>query len=427
MIKKLFADKEAVKYILSTGGISFLFRMIAMLLSFAIMWIMTNYYGKSVWGLYSLALTVMQITAMFFALGLPSAFVSFSGGFTNKALSKGLLIKSAKIALLSSIVPVLLFSAGAGLIATYIFEKENLYGYLLIVALGTPCMILHEIICYYFVAMKRFVVYGLSIFILPNVFLITALLLLYNNNLGDYYTFWGYVVAYLLTVIIMLVYIFGKNQKIIYPDIAKRDIFKKSFPMMMSGIFLVLLNWTDMLMLGRFETAEQIGIYNTAFKVGYLSLFFILSMNAVVQPRVSELYHQKNISEMKKVVNRATQLVIVLTLPLVFGLIFFRELLLDLFNDTTALGGVTLILVTLGGLYNAMTGNVDQILNMTNNQKSVSVIMLCGFIVNVILNLFLIPAYGIEGAATASLITNIFVNTVFVIIIKRKLGFYTFM
>ncbi len=427
MIKKLLANNEALHYVLSKGGINFLFRMIAMLFSFVVMWFMTNRYGESVWGLYSLALTVMQIATMFFGLGLPNAFISFSGAFESSEESKGLLIKSAKLALVSSIVPILIFAAGAGIIAFYIFEKENLYNYILIIALGTPCMILHEIMCYYFMAVKKFVLYGLSIFILPNVFLIIALLLLYNNSLGDYYTFWAYSGAYLLTLLIGIVYIFGRRAKVVYPDITKRDILRRSFPMMMSGIFLILLNWTDILMLGRFVTEAQIGIYNTAFKVGYLSLFFVVSMNAVILPKISELYHQKNTAEMKKVVNRSTQLVILLTLPLAFILIFFRDMILGVFDDHAGLGGVTLVLITLGGLYNAMTGNVDQILNMTNNQKSVSVIFFSGFVVNVILNLFLIPAYGIEGAATASLITNIFVNTVFVIIIRKKLGFYTFM
>lgn len=426
MIKKLFAENEALHYVVSKGGITFLFRMIAMALSFVVMWIMTNYYGESVWGLYSLALTVLQITAMFFALGLPNAFISFTGAFTDSSQSKGLFIKSVKLALLSSIVPVLLFSAGAAFIASYIFEKENLYQYLLVVALATPFMIIHEIICYYFVAVKKFVAYGLSIFILPNVFLISILLLLYYNGAGGYYTFLAYAVAYILTLTIGLVYIFGRKSETNYPLLSGRTMLKQSFPMMVSGIFIVLLNWTDMLMLGRFVTTEEMGIYNTAFKIGYLSLFFVLSMNAIIQPKVSELYHQKNIGEMKKVVNRATQLIILLTLPLTFVLIFFGDTILSLFGENSVNGATALTYIALGGLYNAMTGNVDQILNMTNNQKNVSVILFTGFVTNVILNLFLIPAYGIEGAAIASLITNIIVNTIFVIIIRRKLGFYTF-
>lgn len=196
---------------------------------------------------------------------------------------------------------------------------------------------------------------------------------------------------------------------------------------MMSGVFLLLLNWTDMLMLGRLETDSQIGIYNIAFKVGYLALFFVVSMNVVIMPKVSELFFQNKMDEMRKVINRATQIVILLTLPLALGIIFFSEFLLGLFGPAFVQGKTTLIIITLGALFNAMTGNVDQILNMTNNQVMVRNIFFIGFVLNVLLNLLLIPKHGIEGAAIASLITNVIVNTIFVYNIKKKLGFYTFM
>lgn len=196
---------------------------------------------------------------------------------------------------------------------------------------------------------------------------------------------------------------------------------------MVSGIFLILLNWTDILMLGKLETSSNIGIYNAAFKVGYLALFFVVSMNVVIMPKISELFHQKDHLELKKVVNRSTQIVIVLTIPAALILIFFSKSILQLFGEGFEVGSTTLILITLGALFNAMTGNVDQILNMTDNQNTVKNIFFIGFVLNVVLNLYLIPNYGIEGAATSSLITNIFVNSIFVIIIKRKLGFYTFM
>lgn len=180
-------------------------------------------------------------------------------------------------------------------------------------------------------------------------------------------------------------------------------------------------------MLGRFETESNIGIYNVAFKVGYLALFFVVSMNVVIMPKVSELYHKNNYIEIKKVINKATQVVILLTVPLALVIICFSEFILSFFGKGFVAGSTTLILITLGALFNAMTGNVDQILNMTNNQKLVRNMFIIGFIVNVILNLILIPNYGIVGAAASSLITNVVINSIFVIIIKKKLGFYTFM
>ena len=334
---------------------------------------------------------------------------------------------ACEIALISSLIPTFIYLIGASYITENIFKKNGLYSYFLILSVSIPFMIVHEIMSYFFVSIKKFVTYGLFIFIFPNVLFLLLLLLFMYNNVPVYFTFLAYTGSIALTVIIGFFLIFIPFKKITYPNISFKQIFNKSFPMMMSGIFLLLLNWTDILMLGRIETESQIGIYNVAFKIGYLALFFVVSMNVVIMPKISEFYHQNKLEQMKKTINKATQVVIILTLPLALILIFFSKLILSIFGESFASGSNTLILITLGALFNAMTGNVDQILNMTNNQKFVSKIFFFGFLLNVLLNVFLIPKFGIEGAATSSLITNIVVNIIFVIVIKKKLGFFTFM
>lgn len=426
MLKKYFQDKETFNYVLSKGGITFFFRMIAMGLSFLTMWFITNFYGESVFGRYSLALTVLQITSMIFALGLPTAFLSFTGAYSSQNMIKGFLFKSIKIAIISVVIPTVIYFVFAQDISEYIFKKASLSPYITILSISIPFMILHEILCYYFISLKKFITYGLFMFILPNSFFLLLLILSKYLLVDSFFTFLAFSLSIIITVLIGLIHVFFKNTSIEYPIISTKDILNKSVPMMISGIFLVLLNWTDILMLGRFESESQIGIYNVAFKVGYLALFFVVSMNVVIMPKISELYHQNNFIEMKKIIHKATQVVIILTLPLAIIIIYFSEFILSFFGKGFVVGSTTLILITLGALFNAITGNVDQILNMTNNQKLVRNIFIVGFGLNVILNLSLIPNYGIIGAATSSLITNVIVNIIFVIIIKRKLGFYTF-
>lgn len=427
LFKNWKTDKATVLYLLSKGGFSFLFRMLAMLFSFFSMWFITHFYGESVYGTYTVALTVLQLLTMVFALGIPNAFVSFAAGLDNVEKLKGLLIKSGLIILISSLIPLLGFSFGADFFAQTIFQKPTLLNYFLVVSFGIPFMIFHEIICYYFISLKKIISYGMFFYIVPSLLFAVFLVVFYYFNLTGFFTFLAYVSAITLTVVLALLVVFYDKSKISFPEIATREIVKTSFPMMVSGLFLILLNWTDILMLGRIESESQIGIYNAAFKLGYLTLFFVLSMNVIVMPKVADLFHQKDFAEMKKVVNRATQLVIILSLPLALIIIFFSEQLLQFFGVGFVAGKTTLILITLGALFNAMTGNVDQILNMTNQQKIVRNVFILGFMMNVVLNLYLIPHYGIEGAAMASLITNVVVNVVFVIVIKKKLGFFTFM
>ena len=84
-----------------------------------------------------------------------------------------------------------------------------------------------------------------------------------------------------------------------------------------------------------------------------------------------------------------------------------------------------MIIVSIGVLFSAMAGNVDQILNMTDNQRIFRNITIVSFFLNLLLSYLLIPYYGIERAAIASLVTNVIINSICLYYIKRKLGFYT--
>ncbi|NMH28386.1 flippase [Flavobacterium silvaticum] len=426
MLKKILNDIDLINFILKKGGLIFLFRMISMALTFFTTWYISTHYGGSDFGRFSLALTVLQIIFLFFALGLPSVFLAFTGSFTNDELKKGLLIKATKIVLVVSVFPVLVTFFGADLIAQGIFEKESLAVYFRIVAFAVPFMILHEIICYYFISVSRHLSYGILLFVLPNIVFTLFLILTHCFDLPGYFTFLDYTLGIAITVLVGFFMAFYQSREFSLPDLSYKDILRKSIPMMVGSMFLLLLNWTDILMLGRMETEENIGIYNAAFKIGYLALFFIASMNVVVMPKISELFHQDNIPEMKKVINRATQIVIVLTLPLALFIMIFSKEILSIYGEDFVAGSTCLIFITAGALFNAMTGNVDQILNMTNQQNLVKNIFFIGFVLNVVLNLFLISAYGIQGAALSSLITNVIVNVIFVYKIKKNLGFYTF-
>jgi len=63
---------------------------------------------------------------------------------------------------------------------------------------------------------------------------------------------------------------------------------------------------------------------------------------------------------------------------------------------------------------------------MTGNQNILAKILFFAAVMNIGLNLYLIPIYGINGAALASMISLIIWNSAMILAVKKKLGFYTF-
>lgn len=412
------------KIIFRKGGSTFFFKLMGMALNFSVTLVITNLFGSSSYGLFALALTILQLIVMFFSLGIPSAFIAFTGTFTSKEQNKGLLLKSYKISFLVALIPLVLLFLFSKEIALF-YDKPDLTKFLKVVFASLLFFVFHEINVNYFLSVKKFFIYGLLYFIFPNLFFLLLIVVFKVLNFESFTTILAYALSVVITVLISLILVF-RNSTYKKVELKNLEILRKSVPMMISGFFLILLNWTDVLMLGKFETEDNIGIYNVAFKLGYLTLFFVTAMGSVIITDISEKFNLKDYLGLKRIINKATQLTIILTLPIALLLIFYSSFFLSFFGEEFIQGKWALILITLGALYNAMTGNVDQVLNMTGNEIIVRNIMFIGFLVNVILNLILIPLYGYEGAAFSSLLVNIIVNSIFVLVIKKKLGFFTF-
>jgi O-antigen/teichoic acid export membrane protein len=412
--------------IISSSGVNFIFRIFGLGTSFLTTIIITRLFGVATFGNYSLVFTISQAAAIIFTLGIPNTLIKIIGNHDfNYLQAKKLLIKGIKGSLLFSIIPVLLFYFGADFLSETIFNNPDLKNYLFIVTLSLPLFVLHEIFLYFLIATKNFGRYNFFMFIVPNVVLVGLLFLFFYFEQSGHYTFVAFAFAILLTVVAEVVAIFDvKPQKAKVP-FRTLELLRTASPLLFSGIFLYLLNWSNTIMLGIMTDGTQVGIYNVAYKVGSVGFLVIVSVSTIITPKIAELYGKGDLLELKKLIHNATRLIAVLTIPIVLTLIIFSKYILSFFGEEVEAGSTTIIIVSLGVLLSAVVGNVDQILNMTNNQNILRNITIICFFVNIMISYFLIPLYGINGAAISSLITNVLINLLCVYYIKKRLGFYT--
>jgi O-antigen/teichoic acid export membrane protein len=219
--------------------------------------------------------------------------------------------------------------------------------------------------------------------------------------------------------------VFDLKPKKTYTSITTKELLKTASPLLFSGLFIYLLNYSNVIMLGILTDEAQVGIYNIAYKIGSIGFLIIVTISTIVTPKMASLYGHGNLADFKKLTHNATRLIAVLSTPIVLILIIFSKIILSFWGPEVVAGSTTLVIVSIGVLFSAMAGNVDQILNMTNNQNILRNITLISFFINLGLSYLLIPLYGIEGAAFSSLLTNILINVLCLYYIKKKLGFYT--
>tara|TARA_B100000795_G_scaffold174491_1_gene131738 strand:- start:135 stop:716 length:582 start_codon:yes stop_codon:yes gene_type:complete len=184
--------------------------------------------------------------------------------------------------------------------------------------------------------------------------------------------------------------------------------------------------WTDKLMLGNMMGSEEVGIYFTAFKLSMFASIALMAINSIASPKFAELYGKKDFDGLKKVAHQSSKMIFLATLPLVLLFFSFPEFLLGLFGEEFKVGVKAFVFLSFGKLISSFSGSAGNILQMTGKQVIFMNVLFVGAIVNVILNFFLIPKFGINGAALASMISLSMWNLIMVYFVKRELGLYTF-
>jgi len=187
-----------------------------------------------------------------------------------------------------------------------------------------------------------------------------------------------------------------------------------------------IMAWTDKLMLGAMTTTEDVGIYHTAFKLSMFAAVALMSINSIAAPKFAEMFGKDDMEGLKKVVHQSTKMIFWTSVPLVTIFFIFPEFFLGLFGEEFKIGVAAFIFLSCGRLISSFSGSVGNVLQMTGNQNIYAKILLFGAILNVTLNLILIPKYGINGAAIASMSSLIVWNLSMVLVVKKKFGFYTF-
>ncbi|WP_338732257.1 flippase [Mangrovimonas cancribranchiae] len=424
---KLLTIFDLEKLFVNSGNV-FLRRVLGLVLSF--LWIMltTNLFGAEVYGLVSLGQMFISFGAMFFGLGLETAIVKL--GSTNDHYFKGVLQsnflkKSIILTFVASLVFGVLLYFFKDLIAIKVFNNQKFSNYLLFISIFFFMFVLHKTTASFLTVQEKFTKFGNYYFLFPNLLILICVLIAYQFQLPGYYIILGFLFSYGIFGLILLFSFFNIPLNI-KKSIGYKSILSLSTPMMISASFLFISNWTDTFMLGAMVSKSELGVYNVAFKLASLALIIIASVNTVLAPKISKLFSDNNIEGIKREVQKATKLITWVAFPLVMILILFRTKILLLFGDEFVVGGQTLVIISLGMLFNAMSGSVGQVLNMTNNQKQFRNFTLISAFINVILNFYLIKSLGIKGAAIASLISNVLLNTLCIIYIKKTLGFFSF-
>lgn len=200
-------------------------------------------------------------------------------------------------------------------------------------------------------------------------------------------------------------------------------IFSISLPMLMTSTMSLVIGQAGVLMLGIFKTEAEVGLYAMAVKLATLTAFILYAVNSMAGPKFSELFHSNRMEELFYVAKKSAKLIFWSTVPILAGLVLLGKQVLHIaFGSEFAVAYPALVLLVLGQFANSISGATGLFMNMTGNQNIIRNIMFIVVFINLGLNWFLIPIYGILGAAISAMVSIAGWNMAALIYIKVKFG-----
>ncbi len=181
----------------------------------------------------------------------------------------------------------------------------------------------------------------------------------------------------------------------------------------------------DIILVGLFISVESAGLYFNAFKTAGLMTLFMWAITLVIAPIVAKHYHAGEMKKAQAVTSFCAWAGFAFSVGIFIIFIFFGDLLLSLFGDSYANGKTILLLLSAGLLIDAATGPTRIVMMMTGLEKAYVAIFGTTMMLSFIVMLFIIPIYGVLGAAIVNMLARIVAQTAIAFWTKKKIGIST--
>lgn len=213
------------------------------------------------------------------------------------------------------------------------------------------------------------------------------------------------ILASLLTFMVAIALLISRTYLVPRLDIDRenaRSFYSHAAPLSISDLGTLLYRRVDVFMVGFFLSASSVGVYNIAIIITRFVTFPLSAVGQVFPPVASHAYQNDNRDELQSIYAVVTRWTFTGGALIAAATIIFRIELLSLFGEEFVVGQSVVIVYVIGQMANGLTGPSNYLLMMTDNQYTVLGNKLVFGIGNVGLNAYLIPQYGIVGAAIAT-------------------------
>jgi O-antigen/teichoic acid export membrane protein len=181
----------------------------------------------------------------------------------------------------------------------------------------------------------------------------------------------------------------------------------------------------DVILVGLMLDLESSGVYFNAFRTAGLMTLFTFAIELVIAPMVAQHYHAGQMRQAQAIVALCAWAGFLFSMVIFAAFAFRGEWILSFFGPSYAEGAIVLVLLAFGLLFDAATGPSKIVMMMTGHERAYvaifGIIMGLGFLVQIAV----IPAFGIVGAAAANMGARILAQLAIALWCRLRIGLDT--
>tara|TARA_B100000676_G_scaffold104043_1_gene103813 strand:+ start:3156 stop:4631 length:1476 start_codon:yes stop_codon:yes gene_type:complete len=371
--------------------------------------LLARFLGPDQYGLFILGWTILRLNGIFSVFGIDKTVIFLcSGKSFDSTLNQNLsiaIILSTLISLLSC--SLIYFNS---IYISMFFSSINLNIYLPSFAIICFLYILNQILAS-ITRVNNQMIFSLLIkdLIQPVVMIILILLLKYFDLLTLQNVLNILIITFFIPFSVGIFFIkktFPKFLLISFSFGKLNEFVKHSFSAFTAGIFSMLMLWVDRIMIGIYCTNSDLGVYQVATQSTMIVTMFIASLSMAMSPSISKFYKDLNYNMIEEYFIATVRWSCYICFPMIVILYTNSQNFISLiYGSSFSYASDSLKILSIAKLVHVICGSVGILLVMTNNNKIWFKGTVCFFIINILFNFYLIPKFGIIGAAISTCIS----------------------
>ncbi len=385
--------------------------------------IITKTLGTYDYGLWSQINITISLLSSFALMGLSMGFIRFLSSEKDKEKIREVVYSILFFVGFSGFLVSFLLYLFAGPLAIYGFKDSGASYFIRAGSLLILLNVLDSISLFYFRTFRQIKMFSyLTLFqTFGKLFLVLGFLLMGYGLLG--------VIAATLIVqgLLFAISIFKIVSQIgfVVPSfVHTRKYLEYSLPLTPNYLIRWVTDSSDRYLVTYFLGLGSLGVYSAAYTIGSLIQLLVAPLQLILFPEISKLFDENKIDQVKIYLAHSLRYFLLVAIPAFFGLSVLSKPLLSILTTEDFLSGWVIIpVIAFSGLLAGVTQIIINILLLVKKTKPILTINIFAAISNLILNFFLIPSFGIVGAALSTFVSYTLMVVLFINISFKHLAF----